>query len=152
MTRPKAPGIAARFAMLTLAGAVLAAPGACNLGSGHCLNPQPLPPYCSEAPQPFQPGDEFDAGASGGAVDAGGPGFADAGTDAPAPNGPPGDFGASDAGETDALPVGAGPRDGAPGDDAGDGGGAPDAGDAADAGDAGAGGDGGDAAEAGTPL
>ena len=74
------PRTAVRLACYLVAACACAAlAGACGSsdGEGHCLNPQPLPPFCGDQPQPLPPAMQppSDAGKAGGE---GGP---DAGAD-----------------------------------------------------------------------
>jgi hypothetical protein len=64
---------------LAAACACIALAGACGSsdGAGHCLNPQPLPPFCGEQPQPLPPFTDL-PGDAGQADGEGGP---DAGAD-----------------------------------------------------------------------
>ena len=74
------PRAVLRLAAIAAACAGIAGVGACGSSGGtdHCLNPQPLPPFCSDQPQPLPP-EGTTTGDDAGKADAeGGP---DAGTD-----------------------------------------------------------------------
>jgi hypothetical protein len=74
------PRTAVRLAGYLAAACACVALGACGAsgGEGHCLNPQPLPPFCADNPEPLPPSNVQLPGDAGEADGEGGP---DAGAD-----------------------------------------------------------------------
>ncbi|HSY23928.1 MAG TPA: hypothetical protein VK841_17490 [Polyangiaceae bacterium] len=69
------PRAVLRIAALAAACASIAGIGACGPlgGNDHCLNPQPLPPFCGDQPEPLPPSGPMPSDDAGTADPEGGP-------------------------------------------------------------------------------